>query len=146
MPTAGKLVAALLFAALGFVAAELFKPAMPDGTSFGPFSFICAGIGAVSGWLVIGPRAGGGRAVGISTGLQAALTMAFFCLLGFSIYLMVGLSLRKIYDGPMEAISGVFELMIEHGLLMLSVPVLGVLLIGGPICGLISDWAGRRWT
>ncbi len=41
MPTAAKLVAAVLFAMTGFLAAESFKPQMPEGTAFGAFSRLC---------------------------------------------------------------------------------------------------------
>ncbi|SEN29999.1 hypothetical protein SAMN04488103_104137 [Gemmobacter aquatilis] len=146
MPTAGKLVGALLFAVLGYVTAEVFKPGMPPGTAFGYFSFICAGLGALCGWLVMGKRAGMNFAGVFSAGLQTALVLAFAALFGFSTYLMIGKSLRKLYDGPFEAVIGIFELMIEHGVLMLTPPVLMALLIGGPVCGVITGWFGRRWS
>lgn len=143
MPTAGKLIGAVIFAALAWLTAELFKPVMPEGTGFGRFSLICAAIGAACGWFVMGPRVGRGRAVAISAGLQTSLTTAFFALLGFSIYLMVGRALRKLYDGPLEAITGMFGLMVEHGLLMVHVPVLLALLVGGPLCGWFTWVLGR---
>lgn len=145
MPTAAKLVAAVLFAALGFVAAELFKPAMPEGTQFGYFSPICAAIGAACGWLVMGRQVGRGKAAAITSGIQTAVTLAFLALLGFSIYVMVLRSMNLRYQGVMEAVLGVFDLMLKHGRLMLTLPVLGSLALGGAIGGLISEWAGKRW-
>lgn len=146
MPTAGKLVAAVLFAAIAWLAAELFKPAMPEGTPFGHFSLICAGVGAVCGWLVMGRRTGYGASAAISAGIQTSVTLTFFALLGFCIYLMLRRATRLMYDDPMQAIIGVFELMVEHGLLMLTAPVLGTLLLGGVLGGLVTDWTARRWS
>lgn len=147
MPTAGKLVAALLFGALAFVSAELYKPGMPEGTYFGPFSLICAAIGAACGWRVMARRTGQGASRAISAGLQAALTFLFFALLGFAIYQMVRRSMRGMYGSdPIEAVAAVFELMLEYGALVLNPPVLGTLLIGGMAAGLATEWAAKRWS
>lgn len=146
MPTAGKLLGAIFFAALAYLTAELFKPSVPEGTSFGNFSLYVAAIGLGSGWFVMGPRAPeGGMAQAISAGLQAALTTAFFALLGFGIYLMLGKALRKMYKGPFEAITGVFELMVENLFLVLTSPqVMAALLVGGPLCGIAVHKLVRR--
>lgn len=146
MPTAGKLVAAMLFAALAYVTAEVFKPAMPQGTAFGAFSWVCAGIGGLCGWLVMGPRTGQAFAGLVSAGLQTALMMAFAALAGFSIEIMVARAFRRLYDGPAEAVLGVFEVMLQHGRLMLTPEVLAALLIGGPVCGVLAGMVGKRWS
>ncbi|NUB45158.1 TrgA family protein [Fertoebacter nigrum] len=145
MPTAAKLVAAIVFAALGFMAAELFKPAMPEGTQFGLFSPICAGIGLLCGWIVMGPLAGRGTWAAMGSGVRTAATIAFWALLGFSIYEMVLRSMKLRYDGPMEAVLAVFDLMLERGRLMLMPDLLGLLLLGGLLGGVLVEWAGRRW-
>jgi hypothetical protein len=145
MPTAAKLVAAIVFAALGFMAAELFKPAMPEGTQFGLFSPICAGIGLLCGWIVMGPLAGFGTGAAMGSGVRTAATIAFWALLGFSIYEMVLRSMKLRYDGPMEAVLAVFDLMLERGRLMLMPELLGLLLVGGLLGGVVVEWAARRW-
>ena len=75
MPTAAKLVAAILLAALGFVAAGRYVQLMPEGAVAGHLGLICAGLGAVVGWLVLGRRAGRGIGAGTSAGLQAAVVL-----------------------------------------------------------------------
>ena len=74
------------------------------------------------------------------------MTVVFFTLLGFSIYLMVKKSYKMAYDGPMEAVLGVFQLMMEYGQMMLVPDVLGVLAVGGALGGVVTEWAGRRWA
>ncbi|MDP4034582.1 MAG: TrgA family protein [Pseudorhodobacter sp.] len=145
MPTAAKLVAAVFYAAMGYLAAELFKPAMPEGTQFGQFSLICAFLGAACGWLVMGKLAGRGRAAAITSGIQTMITFVFFALLGFSIYLMVLRSLNMRYHDAIEAVLGVFALMLQHGRLLLTVPVLGTLLAGAVLGGLLTEWVSKRW-
>ena len=72
--------------------------------------------------------------------------MVYFTLLGFSIYLMVKKSYKMVYDGPMDAVLGVFQLMMEYGQMMLVPDVLGVLAVGGVLGGIVTEWAGRRWS
>ncbi len=145
MPTAAKLFAALAFAATGFFAAELFKPGMPPGTVFGPFSLVVAGIGALTGWLVMGDLTGRGYRAAAGFGLRTALTVTFWALLAFSILEMVKLATKMRYDGPMDAIIGIFQLMLEYGRLVLLPPVLIALGVGGVLGGWLAEWAGRRW-
>jgi len=146
MPTAAKLVGAVLFALTAFLAAELFKPGMPAGTQFGVFSFICAAIGFLSGWNMMGKRTGFGTSAAISTGIQTSITIAFFALFGFSMYHMVMRSIQLRYNGLSEAMSDVFNLLLDNGAMMMNARVIGALLIGGVVGGVLTDIAGRRWS
>lgn len=145
MPTAAKLVAALVFALIGFLAAEIFKPQMPEGTQFGWFSPICAGIGLLCGWIIMGSLAGRGLRVALGSGVRTAVTVAFWALIGFSIYEMLLRSTRLRYDGPMEAVLAAFDLALDYGRLMLVPDVLAVLLVGGALGGALVEWAARQW-
>lgn len=145
MPTAAKLFAALAFFATGYLAAEAFKPGMPEGTPFGHFSLIVAGIGALTGWMVMGGLAGRGYGAAAGFGLRTSITIAFWALLLFSTWQMIGLSIKMRYDGPMDALIGVFELMFENGKLVLAPPVLVALGAGGILGGWLAEWAGRTW-
>ena len=142
--TAAKLVGAILFAALAWYTSELIKPLFPDGYDPGRFSETNALIGLGVGWVVAGSRAGRGMASGISAGLTATVALVFWGLLLNCTYEMLRLSLRRQYDGPVEAVVGVFQLMIENLFLMLTPEVIGTLLIGGAVAGLIVEWTSRR--
>lgn len=145
MPTAAKLFAALAFFVVGFVTAEAFKPGMAEGTPFGPFSLIVAGIAALNGWLIMGGLAGRGYGASAGFGMRTSVTFVFWALLLFSTYQMVILATKMRYDGPMDAIIGIFELMFENGQLLLTPPVLGSMAVGGILGGWLSEWASRRW-
>ena len=45
-----------------------------------------------------------------------------------------------------EAVTATFELFIEYFLQSLTIPVWGTLLIGGALCGLVVEAAGRLWA
>jgi hypothetical protein len=145
MPTAAKLISALAFAAIGFLAAELFKPALPEGTQFGLFSEISAVLGVLVGWKVMGTLTGQGYVAAFGSGMRTSVTLVFLAMIGFSVYEMVLRSMKFRYDGPVEAILGAFHLFMEYGKLMGRPDFLAVLLIGGALAGALAEWAGRRW-
>jgi len=145
MPTAAKLFAAVAFAIIAFFTAEVFKPAMPEGTAFGPFSFVCAFFGLLCGWLLMGGLAGHGMVQAAGSGIRTSLTTLFFVLIFFSIYEMVLLSMKLRYDGPTQAILGAFDLAGGYIKKMGRTDFLLVLLGGGALGGMLTEWANRRW-
>ncbi|PZQ99819.1 MAG: tellurium resistance protein [Cereibacter sphaeroides] len=145
MPTAAKLVATLAFAALAYLAAEAFKPSMPDRTVWGPFNLICAGIGGLCGWTVMGGLVGKGYQAAMGYGLRTAVTMVFWIVIVFSIYEAVIRSTKMMYDGPMDTVLGMFELGLKYLKLGATPSVIGTLLLGGIVAGMLSEWANRQW-
>jgi len=75
MPTAGKLVAAVMFAGLGALVTFLIIPQFPEGTNFDWFMPGNALIGLLSGWIVAGSRSGNGYYNAIGYGLTAMASM-----------------------------------------------------------------------
>ncbi|MDZ4311499.1 MAG: TrgA family protein [Cypionkella sp.] len=146
MPTASKLVAAIAYALLGFVAAQTFVKYLPEGTPLGYFREITAAIGFAVGWLVMGKLTRKGYREAINSGLVTALILVFWALLAFSVYFMLKKSTRMMYDGPMEAVVGIFQLMFDYGKMLVVPDMLGVILVGGVLAGLITEWAGKRWS
>jgi len=146
MPTASKLVSAVAYALLGFLAAQTFVKYLPDGTPLGYFREITAAIGFIVGWLVMGKLTRKGYREAINSGLVTAMLLVFWALLAFSLYFMLRKSMRMMYDGPMEAVLGVFQLMFDYGKMLLVPDMLGVILMGGIVAGLVCEWAGKRWS
>ena len=145
MPTAAKITGAVTFAALALLLATLYIPQLPKGTELGYFREITAAIGFVVGWLVMGPLAGRGYRAAVETGMRTSITVVCWALLGFSIYIMVDRSMKMMYDGPMEAVLGVFQLMFEYGRKLLVLEVIVTALFGGILAGQITEWVGKRW-
>jgi len=145
MPTAAKLVAALYFGALAWFTSHLVIPLLPEST---PTAFFPEGnflIGFVSGWTVMGPRAGFGMRMAIGGGLTTVATMVFWALLIHSIMSMIKLSLLKHYKDPFEAVVGVFQIALEYGMLIVTPTIIGTLIIGGIFGGWLAELAARRW-
>ena len=146
MPTAGRIIGAVLFAGLVWFASELFKPLMPEGTDFGRFSEFNALFGIILGWLMMGPRSHPTASASITSGITATVAIIFWLLMAQSIIQMLKLSLRKHYDGPVEAVVGVFQLMIKYGTIMATPEILGTLFIGGILISVVSGRAERRFA
>lgn len=146
MPTAAKLVAAICFAFFGAIAASVVKPALPEGTQFGYFVPICAAVGLLNGWFVMGRLTGHGYRDAMGSGLRTAITCVVWALVLFSVYQMVLNSMRPgRYEGPMEALTAAFGQMLDYGKVLLTPAILGTFVLGGLIAGAITEWAGRRW-
>lgn len=145
MPSAGRFVGAVFFGFIAWYVSELFKPSMPEGTNFGNFSEYNAVIGIVLGWVMLGLRSHGSRNSSISAGLTTSVAVLFWGVLIHSTLEMLKLSMRKRYDGPVEAVVGVFQLMIEYVVMMATPEIIIVLFVGGLLTGMLSGWAERRW-
>lgn len=145
MPTAAKLFAAAGMAIVGFACAEVYKPYAPEGTQFGYFSIVNAGLGALVGWRALGPDLGRGYRAAISAGLRASMVLLFAALVVFSFEHMLELALRRTYHGPMEALIDVISIGIEYLREVLLLDVLGTLFGGSILAGWFGEWASHRW-
>lgn len=145
MPTAARLVAAVLLAILGWILSVQIRPLMPEGTAFGWFNYVNALIGFCVGWVAVGSRAGRGFVPGINNGLTGVAVLFIWGLAVHSSYEMFRLAMRNRYDGPMEAVTAIFLIASEFGLMIATVPVLVAAVVGAVIVGLVADVAARRW-
>ena len=146
MPTAAKLVAALCVVAVAWIGATYFIPALPESTPVGLLRESAALIGFLCGWLILGRSSGRGYSATMGTGISTTVATAFWLLLIWSGYEMIVRSTKMMYDGPMDAVLGMFDLMVWYGGMMLTPEVLGTLVIGGVLAGLATEWASRRWS
>jgi len=145
MPTAARLVAGLLFAALAWITSQLIQPQFPEGFDPGYFAEVNAAIGFLCGWVVAGSRARTTWSGAVSYGLTATVALVFWGLFLHCFWLMIGKSTDRVYDGPLEALIDVFQLMFENAQLMAVQPVLLMLLLGGIAAGIVTEMAGRAW-
>lgn len=146
MPTAAKIVAAVCFAFFGAIAATAVKGVMPEGTPLGYFIEISALIGLLNGWFVMGQLVGHGYRDAMGSGVRTAITIVIWALIVFSIYKMIKQSMHvNTYNGPMEAVTAAFGIMLEYGRPLLTPSVLGTFLVGGVMAGAVAEWARQRW-
>ncbi|NKX46140.1 TrgA family protein [Roseicyclus persicicus] len=145
MPTAARLVGAVVFFGVGWAAALQVLTTVPEGTPATFFPVTIAMIGLWQGWSVAGANAGRGRSMAVANGLRTSIQIAALGLIVFALRTMFERSMSLRYDGFGEAVVAAMDLFIEYFFQSLIAPVWGVLLVGGVIGGLICEGAARRW-
>ena len=146
MPTAARLTAALSLMLIAFIVSGQVMPLMPEGTDFGYFTWVNMAIGFLTGWIVMGKRAGRGGVWAINNGVTGVAAMVFWALFVQGCYEMVRLAMRNRYDGPFEAVMAIFAIGIDYAMTVLSAPnILVTLLVGALAAGYATEFAKARW-
>lgn len=145
MPTAAKVVAALFFAALGYLSADIAKPLLPEGTPTHWMNETVAFFGLLMGWNVVGTRVGDGTRASFGYGLTAAVLTAFWSLFMFAGADMLDKSMARRYRGPIEALQDMFGIFTDYAAMILVPSMFLAIVIGGGFGGYIAEWASRRW-
>jgi hypothetical protein len=145
MPTAGRLTAAIAFAVIGIYIATLISPLFEQDKEPLWWVPLCLAAGIWSGWVVVGSRAGKGYSAGIGNGITGVLAFAFWVLFLLSFADMIKKSLRQAYEGPVEAVVSVFELMGTYVLAFWSPTLIGLILICGVGGGLFAEYFAKRF-
>jgi len=146
MPTAGRLAGAVAFLILGLVLAYLCIPNFEEGQVPGWWLPMCGAIGVWAGWVVVGPRTGNGFSTGLGNGWTGVAAVIFWAIFLYSFFEMIKKSMRNSYDGPMEAVVNVFELMYQNVMQIGTVEIGIAALAGGAVAGLFAEFFGKRYT
>ncbi|SRR6056297_319855 len=146
MPTAARGVSALLMAGLAWIASDMIRPLMPEGTDFGIFNYVNVALALVLGWRVTGRRLGIGWGTGVSAGLSGVAALVFWAVFAQSLYKMLEMALDRRLKGVMDALKTMFEIGADFALILLHGPLIGVLVAGGVMIGVIGEWIARRWS
>jgi hypothetical protein len=151
MPTAGRLVAAIVFGATGAGAAFVGIPTLPEGMIAGyllPFSTL---VGVWLGWSLMGPKAGGRLSIAITQGIATVVVMVVTVIFFVAAWDMVERSMRLRYKGPGEAVLDIANLFWDYLRMMFSQPLIGpqpvlsVLAIGAIVGSVLINIAARIW-
>ena len=143
MPTAERLVGAVLLAILGWLLSDVVRPLMPEGTAFGWFNYFNAFIGLCVGWTVVGTRVGRGFVSAINNGVTGTAVMILWCLFTHSCYEMLRLAMRNRYDGPMEMLTAIFLIGSEFGIMIATPAVFATAFVRAVVVGPAAEQAGK---
>lgn len=146
MPTGGKLIAAITFAALAYFLSDQIKPLLPEGTQLGKFSEVNALIGLLMGWKVMGRGAGKTYKQSFGYGFTTLAATVFWCLVVWSGYEMLRRSLRLYYDGPVEALQEMAQLFLDYAHLAANQTVLITAVVGVIFVSWLTEFFARRWS
>jgi hypothetical protein len=146
MPTAAKLIGAIVFAALAWFVSDLVKPLLPEGSQVGLLSPVNAFFGLIMGWRIMGRGAGNGYVPSLGYGLTTLAAIVFWCLLLWSGYEMTRRAMRLYYDGPMEALQEMAALMAEYARMAADPQVIGAAVIGSLLGAMLTEFFAKRWA
>lgn len=148
MPTAAKLFAAIAFALVAAVAAQLYVLALPAGRAGGSLREVSALVGLICGWTIMGAAAhrARSRVDAMGTGIRTSFTIVIVVVVIFACVEMLDRAIKGRYKTPLDAVLGVFEQALVLAPPLARPDILGVLLLGGLVGGAIAHWAGQRWT
>ncbi|MDP4033815.1 MAG: TrgA family protein [Pseudorhodobacter sp.] len=148
MPTAAKLVAAIAFALIAYLAAHFYALAMPEGRPSGVLREVSAVVGVLCGWFVMGPFAprARNRVDSMGAGIRTSLTIVVVVVLIFACADMLDRAMKGRYKTPLDAMLGIFEQALGLVPPLAQPDILGVLLLGGLVGGALAHWAGQKWN
>ncbi|MDJ0627266.1 MAG: TrgA family protein [Rhodobacter sp.] len=147
MPTAPKLIAAVLLSGLGYWVALLALAYVPDHVPVGAVAPITAGLGLLWGWRFLGRGVGRGVTTSVGIGVTAAVALALSAILLISFIQMIKRSLRLSYGDPFQALQDWIAISLEYSSsYVLQADVISALLVGGLVSGLLCELTGRRWS
>ncbi|MCO4848450.1 MAG: TrgA family protein [Yoonia sp.] len=142
MPRAAKLVAALVFAAIGYAIFVSMVTVYSEDTVPGYLLPLCVVAGLIVGWQICGKNALGLKS-GIGNGYTAIVTQGFIIIFVMSFITMLGRSVRSRYDGPMNAIIDSFTLLSEYAFKFATPEIGMIMLVGGFVGGALAGIAAR---
>ena len=145
MPTAAKLIAALVLAIFGYFVADNIKPLLPEGTPTNWLYQVSMFVPIICGWRIMGRLVGKGYRLSFNAALYATVASAFFVVLTFAIAEMLKRSTRLQYDGPMEAVVNMFGILVEYSLLLINPGPAMYLAICAIILGPLAEFGHRKW-
>ena len=145
MLTAGRLIGAGCFAILGACIAYTTSPLFEEGQQPSFWYALCIFAGAWAGWVVVGGRSGNGYASSVGVSLTGVVAQSFWILFILSGYEMIGKSMRRSYDGPIEAVVNVFEILGLYLLRFATVDLITLLVVGALAAGLFTEFFARRY-
>ncbi len=146
MPSAARLMGAICLAIVAYVISGMVIPLLPESTDFGNFVPINVTLGLLAGWFIMGPRAGRGTTAGINNGLTGVLVLMLWGIGAQAVFEMVRLAMRNRYDGAFEALVAVFTIGAEYAVLVATAPIGIALIVSAVISGLLTEFAGKRWS
>lgn len=130
---------------IAFFSAEIYKTGYPTPMQWGYFSILSTAIGFLCGWNISGKYAGIGMRAAMGNGLRTSFVIVFYCLILFAVVAMLRRSLMNLYDGIMDALTGVFVYIMQFGAELLRPEPLITLIVGGMLAGIVVERTARKW-
>lgn len=149
MPTGARLISAIFFGFLTYIATHIvhaaFEADVGYDLDFGRFKEITAVIGLLTGWIVQGNRAGEGRNFAIQGGILTSFLIVFWSLTLWSLVEMIQESMKMKYRGATQALVDTFRIALDYAATFGNLTFIATMVIGGILGGMLAEWAASRY-
>ena len=148
MPTPARFLCAILFAYIGWQAAQIAVAQLPPEqvAQARGVDRLAAIFGAITGWRFVGSRAGQGARTAFATGMTGGALLFFTVMATSSAVLMIRASTRFAYSDPLEATVDAIRIGIEKTALVSTPELYALLLGGGVLAAMVGEGLNRRWS
>ena len=143
MPTATKLLSALIFAGLGWVLASFLVDTLTVDFTWKRLPLVVVIAGLYLGWQFVGVRARDGFRAALSAGLTAAVLVLVFTVLASGFATMMERALNKRYRGLMTGLEEMFGMIGSNFVAVARADVAVIVVVGGLLGGLIAGIVAR---
>lgn len=143
MPTAPKLVSALLLAGLAWIVSGLALPLLSNDGTLPGFAAINVALGVIIGWSWLGPRLPAPFLSTLGHGITTAVALAVTSLFAQGFVRMLRQAWSKAYPGPIEAVADIAAIMARFGAPLAEPVLVGSLVAGSVTAALLANLTGR---
>lgn len=146
MPTAARLTSAMALAVLGAYFAYITVPRFTEGSLPGFWYPLCIAAGVWAGWVVMGKRMGNGYSAAVGNGFTGVFAQVFWIFFILAFVDMLQKSMRRSYDGPVEALIDGAQIALEYGGELFSVDLVIALVVGAIAAAFFSEFYAQRFS
>lgn len=146
MPTAPKLIAGLTLALVAAIASYVFAITHPE--LFGGTVFILSNalFGFLVGWFSFGQKPGRGFAEGATKGIRSGIVLVFISAVAFGLRYVVKGMKKGFFNEPMDVFITWLSQSADYLVMSFTPEVWAIILVGGAISGIVTQFSSRYWT
>lgn len=145
MPTAPKLIAAILLALTALIVAYTYRLGYPDLTFKKEYYMLAGGVGFVVGWYTLGQKPYYGGVDSIAAGIRANIIMSIvgaICFAFISVWNGMG---EHAFNNPFQVPISWVTRSIAYFTSALTLKIWAIMLIAGAVAGRLTGVANLHW-
>lgn len=145
MPTAPKLIAALLLTLTAVIVAYTYSLGYPDQTFKRNYYMLAGGVGFVVGWYTLGQKPYFGGVDSILAGIRAVIIMAIVAAIAFAFVSVWNGMGEHAFNNPFQVPISWITRSIANFISALTIKIWAILLLAGAISGRLTGVANLHW-
>lgn len=145
MPTAPKLIAAILLALTALIVAYTYQLGYPDQTFKKEYYMLATGVGFVVGWYTLGQKPYFGGLDSITAGIRANIIMSIVGAISFSFVSVWNGMGEHAFNNPFQVPISLIMRSIAYFMSALTIKIWAIMVLTGAISGRLTGVANFHW-